>query len=106
MISTRALLLLFTFFASVLLPSTRADGSGAVIDEEDDEYADPEVVEPALLVAYKSIKTPKIVQGCNVTIAVSLFNVGAGCDPFLLAAYFGSRADFKENSADLQSTSL
>eukprot|EP00892_Ulva_mutabilis_P009173 jgi/Ulvmu1/6628/UM003_0266.1 len=78
MISTRALLLLFGFLTAVVIPTAWGEGAGAVIDEEDDEYADPEVVEPALLVAYKSVKTAKIVQGCNVTIAVSLYNVGKG----------------------------
>lgn len=95
MISTRALLLLFGFLVAIVAPRAWAEGGGAVMDEEDDEYADPEVVEPALLVAHKTVKTAKIVQGCNVTIAVSLFNVGTGCDfgPAAWNSCFGRTPD-------------
>ena len=54
------------------------------MDEEDDEYDDPEVPQPALLVAYKNVKTAKIIQGCNVTISLSVFNVGTGYGIFNL----------------------
>lgn len=77
MMSPRLVLLLLAFISACLLPRTWADEAGAVIDEED-EYVDAEVPQPALLVAYKNVKTPKIVQGCNVTMSISLFNVGTG----------------------------
>lgn len=78
MLSPRIICLLLAFISACILPSVWAQEAGSVIDEEDDEYLDPEVPEPALLVAYKHIKTEKIVQGCNVTMSITLFNVGKG----------------------------
>lgn len=74
-----------SLFLTVLLafpfavPGVCAEGESAMLDE-DDEYADPvtEMDDQALLIAYKQIKESKIVQGVNMTVAVSLYNVGKG----------------------------
>jgi hypothetical protein len=56
-----------------------AEGESAMMDEED-EYVDPvpEIDDQALLIAHKLIKETKVVQGVNMTVAVSLYNVGKG----------------------------
>ena len=71
-----ALLLAFAFAVSGVWAE---DGESAMMDEED-EYVDPvtEVDDQALLIAHKQIKESKIVQGVNMTVAVSLYNVGKG----------------------------
>lgn len=84
MISPRLVYLLLAFISACVLRSVWADATAAVMDEEDDEYDDPEVPQPALLVAYKNVKTAKIIQGCNVTISLSVFNVGTGYGIFNL----------------------
>lgn len=61
------------------MPGVWAEGESSMVDEED-EYADPvmEVDDQALLIAHKQVKESKIVQGVNMTVAVSVYNVGKG----------------------------
>lgn len=76
------LLLLLAVFV-VLIPSN------AAFEDDDDAvpgYGDPEPEpEPlsAVLIARKHIIEDKIVQGSNMTVVVSLYNVGVGYDALL-----------------------
>jgi hypothetical protein len=83
MIKNKSLLLFCILGLSFLAPSIVATEDGTAIEEEEDEYVDPivENEEKALLIAYKHVLEPKIVQGCNMTIVLSVYNVGQGCGP-------------------------
>ena len=72
-----SLLIAFLFVAPGCVSADEPEG--AMMDE-DDEYADPvtETDDQAMIIAHKQIKESKIVQGVNMTVAVSLYNVGKG----------------------------
>lgn len=71
-----------------------ADGAEGAMMDEDDEYADPvtETDDQAMIIAHKQIKESKIVQGVNMTVAVSLYNVGKGCVSHWLQQWGGAYA--------------
>jgi hypothetical protein len=80
--SLAAVLILLCFVPRV--PCMEADGAGIVDDVDaplvEESVADSEEKEPAFLIARKHVIEDTVVQGRNMTIAVTVYNVGKGYD--------------------------
>lgn len=83
MASWRKILLIALLGVAFVAPSLGAlDGDGSKISDDkddEDEYADPVAEPAAALIARKYILEEKVVQGKNMTVVVTLYNVGKGC---------------------------
>jgi uncharacterized protein YccT (UPF0319 family) len=83
MASWSRILLIVLLGVALVAPALGAlDGDGSnIADDKDveDEYADPVAEPAATLIARKHILEEKVVQGRNMTVVVTLYNVGKGC---------------------------